>query len=78
MGDRMSARDDYPEAAGPTLSSYIVQHGAMCDEIDRLRRIKASDDAAYEHVVEMYHSLREDDCSDEDCDHGRLCPRRKL
>lgn len=33
----MSARDDYPEAAGPTLSAYVRQHGAMCDEIDRLR-----------------------------------------
>lgn len=33
----MSARDDYPEAAGPTLSAYITQHALMCDEIDRLR-----------------------------------------
>lgn len=43
----MSARDDYPEAAGPTLAAYVRQHALMCDEIDRLR--ESSDALVAEH-----------------------------
>lgn len=61
----MSARDDYPAIAvlhDAWLASGKKQPEAVRAfiEIERLRGIKASDDGAYEHVVEMYHAARED------------------
>lgn len=59
----MTARDDYPMPAWDRAwqsRASAAQWTSMCDEIDRLRAIKKSDDGAYEHVVEMYHAEHEE------------------